>query len=364
MSKKKKPLNVIPGWFEPFQKMGIRDEQELFELLYKEDACVDLQEEIRENGFPDWALQEQFFSGQGEPQKLHISNYKGKYIFWIEECFVGDGTENPVEDYAVFDSLEEARLHRDSYPEGEKPLKEQILECKKAVGEEIWIEVKGGCGYHFNVKYEGNLLIEYLRNLSDVQYIKEEIKRYKEVEEKLDKEGAIIFGIWNWKSDRDWNNIICSYMFEVLFMGEIETYHIPIGSKNQHRKRSTMDYLPMDQILEEIRVAKDTGAYDAWEKEMEQEEKEWKEWQEKYDKAFQGIPHGEGITPIPLSRMQKKSLRMYLESSDIQKECDGTLQKTVKWCIQNIPENDRAGVLTEIQENGGYCDCEVLMNYL
>lgn len=42
--------------------------------------------------------------------------------------------------------------------------------------------------------------------------------------------------------------------------------------------------------------------------------------------------------------------------------CDYSNRFTMKWLEYHIPESDREKVLAEIQDMGGYCDCEVMMN--
>lgn len=353
------------SWFAPFLELGIKDESELFELLYEDEDCEELTEEEQENGYPDWALADQYYYRFSSPQTLHISKYKEKYFFWIQECCVSDYTDDPVEDFMVFNTLEEARRCRDSYPKGEKPIKEQIYDCKDAIEGDIWIDVKGdpasyGSYSCFNVKYRQDLLIEYLRDLSDIEYIKKEIQRYKEIRDTLEKEDASLTEIY--KPRREWNSNIRYYTFVISFMGEQKEYTVQIFKKYQHQTRSTLDFMPIDKILADIREAKASGAYDAW---KEKRDREIKEWKEMYEKSFQGIPHGEGIAPVPLNKEQKESLRKYYETHmKHYGECDGTMRRAVQWCMENIPEEDRAGVLEGIRNGGGYCDCEVLMNYL
>ena len=43
-------------------------------------------------------------------------------------------------------------------------------------------------------------------------------------------------------------------------------------------------------------------------------------------------------------------------------ECDHSSRYTQEWLDINIPENEHEKVLLEIEDMGGYCDCEVLMN--
>lgn len=42
--------------------------------------------------------------------------------------------------------------------------------------------------------------------------------------------------------------------------------------------------------------------------------------------------------------------------------CDGTLRYTREWIKKNVPVEIRENVIAEIEDGGGYCDCEVIMN--
>ena len=63
-----------------------------------------------------------------------------------------------------------------------------------------------------------------------------------------------------------------------------------------------------------------------------------------------------------LSLEQVASLFEYLEAQLDETDCDHSNRHTQKWLEMNIPEGDRKAVLSEIEDMGGYCDCEVLMN--
>ena len=64
-----------------------------------------------------------------------------------------------------------------------------------------------------------------------------------------------------------------------------------------------------------------------------------------------------------LSKRDGKSLFNYISKQLSADECDHTLKHTSAWLAKKFEdENTRQRVLNEIQEDGGYCDCEVLMN--
>ena len=64
-----------------------------------------------------------------------------------------------------------------------------------------------------------------------------------------------------------------------------------------------------------------------------------------------------------LSKRDVKSLFSYLSKQLSTNECDHTLKHTCAWLAKKFEdESTRQQVLNEIQEEGGYCDCEVLLN--
>ncbi len=63
-----------------------------------------------------------------------------------------------------------------------------------------------------------------------------------------------------------------------------------------------------------------------------------------------------------LSKKQVVELFAFLEDALEQEPCNHTLSNTEKWLVQHFEDKQRRSILHEIQEMGGYCDCEVLMN--
>ena len=63
-----------------------------------------------------------------------------------------------------------------------------------------------------------------------------------------------------------------------------------------------------------------------------------------------------------LSKEQVIELFTFLEEELDKDPCNHTLEKTEKWLLNHFEDEQRSSILHEIQEMGGYCDCEVLMN--
>lgn len=63
-----------------------------------------------------------------------------------------------------------------------------------------------------------------------------------------------------------------------------------------------------------------------------------------------------------LSKTKVRSLFHYLELQLSKTACDHSLRFTEQWLEKNLPPEKTEGVIAEIREMGGYCDCEVLLN--
>lgn len=62
-----------------------------------------------------------------------------------------------------------------------------------------------------------------------------------------------------------------------------------------------------------------------------------------------------------LSKTQVKKLFTFLEKELGQEPCNHTMCHTEKWIKDNCKGKEK-DIIREMQEMGGYCDCEVLMN--
>lgn len=84
-----------------------------------------------------------------------------------------------------------------------------------------------------------------------------------------------------------------------------------------------------------------------------------------YDTIERNTPSNNGektMTPYILSLTQVASLFEYVESKLEDTGCDHSRRHTQQWLSMNISQEQHEAVLAEIEEMGGYCDCEVLMN--
>jgi len=64
-----------------------------------------------------------------------------------------------------------------------------------------------------------------------------------------------------------------------------------------------------------------------------------------------------------LTKKDANSLFSYISKQLSESCCDHTLRHTEVWLAKKFEdENIRRQALNEIREDGGYCDCEVLLN--
>ena len=63
-----------------------------------------------------------------------------------------------------------------------------------------------------------------------------------------------------------------------------------------------------------------------------------------------------------LSKTNVRKLFRYLNRELEQEPCDHTARRTEAWLDAHCPPEKKGGILAEMRDMGGYCDCEVLLN--
>jgi hypothetical protein len=76
----------------------------------------------------------------------------------------------------------------------------------------------------------------------------------------------------------------------------------------------------------------------------------------------QNITEVSNIADYILSEENVQKLFAYLEEQLDACGCDHTLRSTEQWLKDNISAELHENVIAEINDMGGYCDCEVLLN--
>ncbi|UOY92405.1 DUF2695 domain-containing protein [Ectobacillus sp. JY-23] len=67
---------------------------------------------------------------------------------------------------------------------------------------------------------------------------------------------------------------------------------------------------------------------------------------------------------LNMSPEKLESLGVYLQNKIEFFGCDHTLTYTKEWLDENVPKSRKSKVVRAIQNQGGFCDCEVLMNVM
>ncbi len=65
-----------------------------------------------------------------------------------------------------------------------------------------------------------------------------------------------------------------------------------------------------------------------------------------------------------LNEEQKQDLYEFLDTECATLLCDHTLKLTKRWIQENGLEDREEEIIEYLEENGGYCDCEVVFNVL
>ena len=63
-----------------------------------------------------------------------------------------------------------------------------------------------------------------------------------------------------------------------------------------------------------------------------------------------------------LSREEAESLMLYVDGCIAEDGCDHTLRFTENWLSEHISPDRHEKILAEIEDMGGFCDCEVVCN--
>lgn len=65
---------------------------------------------------------------------------------------------------------------------------------------------------------------------------------------------------------------------------------------------------------------------------------------------------------LNLSPEQLESLGLFLSEKLTADDCDHSIKFTKRWLEENIPKSKISKIVKEFQNQGGFCDCEVLSN--
>ena len=370
MSRKRKKSHFV----SPLERWFSQLPEELVAELANECGCSDTDmyaifdyifyecsEELasKDNGFSSYNdAYDAFVSDRSAEEDDQAQVYFNKFRDWYIVCERSSISRSEICDL-FYDTAfitvdeEEAVDNYNNWSVDIPPIREQISEFKQSLPDvlrdKVWINVKNGLySYSFQVKYRNLLIVDKLPSL-DLEYVLQAIRDFCSFEAQLEEHKISICEIYK---KREWNGnqryFICE-LYSPRAKGFVYKQHIP--SKLQGKCRRVTDLLQLDKILAvEEDVISERGDIVKIEEIIEQPE---------YDKT---------ITANPFSPEEGKSLLDYLASvlkfSAMESDtCDGSLRLTADFLKKNDFEGERLyQALAFLRQNGGYCDCEVLMN--
>jgi hypothetical protein len=65
---------------------------------------------------------------------------------------------------------------------------------------------------------------------------------------------------------------------------------------------------------------------------------------------------------LELGREEAEAMLMYVDECIAEQGCDHTLRFTASWMNEHIPHERHEKIYAEIEDMGGYCDCEMVCN--
>lgn len=74
--------------------------------------------------------------------------------------------------------------------------------------------------------------------------------------------------------------------------------------------------------------------------------------------------YGNQWKELGITSEQLKSLEIYLQEKLESYGCNHTLIYTREWLDINVLRNKKSKLVKALQNHGGFCDCEVLMNVI
>ena len=267
---------------------------------------------------------------------LYLVEYDGVYYIWMSPS-VCNGSDNAFDvEVCSCTSLKDAEGWFDNMLSSNIPsLKKQAEKMKEKVSCDLYFKSFDLSG--FRIYYKHLLIMEHVFEFSE-----EQIRGAIENLHSFEKEKQIKINEL-YKPGREWNSNQRYYVIggSTEYEDFLEEVHIP--SKTQGRYREPVNVI-RDANIDFLSITKERA----------EKMKEYKKEQEEKEKMVQNGEH--------LKDEEKRSLKAFLLEKLNKDGCDGTLRFTEEWISRNA-QNRREIILTELELGGGYCDCEVIMNY-
>lgn len=232
---------------DKYHEVGIYTEDDFWEAVFESAEAI-------KDGIYGFRMNKTAFSRDGEPARVFLVKYKGKYIVYTSEEY--DGNYYPEEhlsdlEHDLFDDYDEAEKYfRSLENTGGLSGKDQIKNCKAELNEPDDIYIKSYpdiyCDVYFRVYYCRKLIMDHVGSL-DPQKINQAVADYR----KFCKDNHVsIIDIYK---KHPWNSNQRYYVVEVYENGgSCKILYIHIPSALQGRQRNVIDLIKSNNIVQEM----------------------------------------------------------------------------------------------------------------
>ena len=232
---------------DKYHEVGIYTEDDFWEAVFESAEAI-------KDGIYGFRMNKTAFSRDGEPARVFLVKYKGKYIVYTSEEY--DGNYYPEEhlsdlEHDLFDDYDEAEKYfRSLENAGGLSGKDQLKNCKAELNEPDDIYIKSYpdiyCDVYFRVYYCRKLIMDHVGSL-DPQKINQAVADYR----KFCKDNHVsIIDIYK---KHPWNSNQRYYVVEVYENGgSCKILYIHIPSALQGRQRNVIDLIKSNNIVQEM----------------------------------------------------------------------------------------------------------------
>lgn len=232
---------------DKYHEVGIYTEDDFWEAVFESAEAI-------KDGIYGFRMNKTAFSRDGEPARVFLVKYKGKYIVYTSEEY--DGNYYPEEhlsdlEHDLFDDYDEAEKYfRSLENAGGLSGKDQIKNCKAELNEPDDIYIKSYpdiyCDVYFRVYYCRKLIMDHVGSLAP-QKINQAVADYR----KFCKDNHVsIIDIYK---KHPWNSNQRYYVVEVYENGgSCKILYIHIPSALQGRQRNVIDLIKSNNIVQEM----------------------------------------------------------------------------------------------------------------
>lgn len=318
------------------EEYGVEDISDLF--FCPEEYGIEVVEKIDSGYESENIAMKAIVWGDSCEAVTYVIKIGGRYyIYMMESVISGTGSGKDLI-YWESDSLEAALEQcKEIVAQNVVPYEKQISELREKIPYDVYFQSRSVMS-GFRIYSDHLLVAEHVFSLDAG-----EIVRAIENMRNFEKENNIKISEL-YKPGREWNNNQRYYI--ISGTTEYGEFHekVSIPSSTQGRYREPVDI-----------IRKANLDFEKITKEMAEKDKRWKN---ELDKKKRMVEEGGRLT-----KEERESLWDYLNEQNVMQCCDCTLKHTQEWLMGHIAQERRGVVIAELELGGGFCDCEVVMNY-